>query len=53
MSLDQATLAKYAAGALLIASVFGLVFVGKVDANQYLGIVYAALAALGINAAAK
>ena len=51
MKIDHPTLAKYAAGAALIGSVFYLVLIDKASIELYVGLVTAALAALGINAA--
>jgi hypothetical protein len=43
------TIAKYGAGAGLLGSVLALVWIGKVEAQVYVGLVSAALAGLGIN----
>jgi hypothetical protein len=40
---------KYIAGGVPIGSVFGLVYLGKVDPGQYILIVMGALAAIGVN----
>jgi hypothetical protein len=42
------TLAKYAAAGVLLASVFYLVLEGKVEASEYVILVIAGLAALGV-----
>ena len=49
--MTPAILIKYAAGAVLIGSVFFLVFTGKVTSEQYMTLVTAGLTALGIHSA--
>lgn len=43
-------IAKYASGGAILASVFALVWVGKVDAQVYVGLAGSALAGLGLGA---
>jgi hypothetical protein len=42
---------KYVGGGLILASLYGLVLLGKIDATVYYGIAMSALAGLGVHAA--
>ena len=47
----MSTTIKYIGGGLILASIFALVILGKVDATVYLGIASSVLAGFGIHAA--
>jgi hypothetical protein len=48
--MDLSTIAKYAAGAALLASVYVLVWFKLVDAGLYMQLVVTALSTLGVHA---
>jgi hypothetical protein len=47
--VNSSTFVKYIAVGILLASIFALVLIGKVDVELYVGIVIATLAALGVH----
>jgi hypothetical protein len=49
--MNADTICKYAASALLMASVLALVILGQVDASLYVALVTSALAGIGVHAA--
>lgn len=48
MAIDWNVLGKYGTGAVVLGSVFYLVFTGKVDAQVYIGMTTGVLAGVGI-----
>lgn len=48
--MSYSTGAKYAAGAVLLGSIYYLVLIGTMQPEQYRDLVIGALSALGINA---
>lgn len=51
--MDQLTILKYVAGAVLLGSVYWLVMIDKVTSQEYIMLVTGALGALGITAFTK